>query len=441
MTPSPHVEDPYERVDALLGLGKSAEAIRILTIALASDPQDADLLTQLAWAHRQAGDRVEAVRAAERAIAADPEFGRPYQILAWARWDQGNSHAALEAARTAARLDPENGYAWSAIAFMAGWMGRRDEAERARREATRLEPESPGVWLNAGSFGQGEDELLAQRRALELAPEESMSNNNYAFGLMRRGQFTGAIPYLERALTADPANTRAYGNLATALCRSGRVDEGLEMRRRLYAGLLQEADEALTKDPTTAWAIRQRARMLLADKRSFNDEARELARRACEVDPENPSSWSVMTLAELSVGDLEQALRAAETEARLEPDSPQGLEQFADIAVLSGNAQRARACADELSARFPGTQEARAAGAAAALAEGDYDAAEEAYSELLLVRATDCCSNALLALTLGRAGKIGSARRSLSNAKLTRPGCTKIAVVERELDAAESLEL
>ena len=130
MTPSPHVEDPYERVDALLGLGKSAEAIRILTIALASDPQDADLLTQLAWAHRQAGDRVEAVRAAERAIAADPEFGRPYQILAWARWDQGNSHAALEAARTAARLDPENGYAWSAIAFMAGWMGRRDEAER-----------------------------------------------------------------------------------------------------------------------------------------------------------------------------------------------------------------------------------------------------------------------------------------------------------------------
>jgi tetratricopeptide (TPR) repeat protein len=431
-------EDPYERVDALLRLGKFAEAIRILNIALASDPQDADLLNQLAWAHRESDDPTEAVKAAERAIAADPEFGRPYRALAWARWDLGNSRAALEAARMATRLDPEDAQSWAAIAFMAGAMGLLEEADSARREATRLEPEAPYVWLGAGSFAQGDEESAAQRRALELAPEDCMANNNYGYGLMRRGQFSDAIPYLERALIADPGSVRPLANLATALSRSGRVEEGQRIRRRLYESALQKADEALAKDPHDVRAIRRRANMLLAQNRRSNHEARELARRACELDPENPSSWSLRAQAEMSVGDLDEALRAAESGLRIEPDVPQPLEQLADVAALSGRADAARACADELVARFPGTLEALAGAAAAALAEGDYGSAQTIYTELLQLRATDCCTNVLLALTLLRAGKLEAAHRSLEDAQLTRPGCTKIAVVEREFDAARN---
>ncbi len=429
-------EDPFARVGALLELGKSAEAIRLLAAALASDPEDTDLLTQLAWAHFQLLEYSQAEVAAQNAIASDPEHAPAHRALAWARWNLGDRRGALVAARTAAELDPESAHAWSAIAFIAGRMGRRREARRAGRKATALEPESPEIWLESGAFGQSDEELEAQRRALELAPEVSMSNNNYGYGLLRRGRFEEAVAFFEKALELDPGNRLALGNLARALRHCGRVEEALAAERYLDTMLLRETDSALENDPNTGWALRRQGWLLV--EQGKKQEGLELLRRACDEDPENASTWSRRSNAELAVGNVEEARRAAEKVIVLEPDFPDGLEVLADIAVLAGDPATARACASELEQRFAGTDQMLAAAASAALAEGELELAEKTYRDLLRSRATDCCTHALLGLTLTRAGEYEAARASLETAKISHPACPKIGFVERELDAVRS---
>lgn len=110
------------RGDALIGLGRTAEAVANYEDALSADPSLTDLRGRIdalrfkaledevavARKARDAGRFDDAVAAYQRAIAASPDSGFLYRELASTEQRQGKSADALEHARKAAALDPSD---------------------------------------------------------------------------------------------------------------------------------------------------------------------------------------------------------------------------------------------------------------------------------------------------------------------------------------------
>ncbi|MGE5816221.1 MAG: tetratricopeptide repeat protein [Acidobacteriota bacterium] len=110
------------RGDALLGLGRTADAVANYEDALSVDSSLAGLRGRIdalrfkavedevgvARKARDAGHLEEAVTAYQRAIASSPESGFLYRELASVEQRSGNSAQALEHARKAAAIDPSD---------------------------------------------------------------------------------------------------------------------------------------------------------------------------------------------------------------------------------------------------------------------------------------------------------------------------------------------
>ena len=94
------------RVQALLELGRVADAIQELTPAIASDPTNATLLVMLSEALLRAGRPAEAERLARDAITRAPQWASSYRALGRALGDLGDPTGARGAFEHAVAIDP-----------------------------------------------------------------------------------------------------------------------------------------------------------------------------------------------------------------------------------------------------------------------------------------------------------------------------------------------
>ena len=153
--------------------------------------------------------------------------------------------------RRAVDLDPEYASAWASLSYCYlnqganGWVPFAEGAERARetaRRALEVEPE-----LAAGHWALGSVHMYydwdwkaaesCMRRALRLAPEDSLLAVSAATLLLNLGQVEEARRLVRRALALDPLNAGAHVavRLAGEPCRASgrgraRVPEGARAR-------------------------------------------------------------------------------------------------------------------------------------------------------------------------------------------------------------------
>ncbi len=140
--------------DALLGLGRPAEALKAFQAALAADPSLAvaaarvqmlqlrTLQEEIARARQaaDAGRYEEARQAYQRALAASPESAFLYRDLGGVERKQGNARAALDAFRKAVALDPTDARSLVQIGELLEGQGDFDGAVQAYAQAVALEP-------------------------------------------------------------------------------------------------------------------------------------------------------------------------------------------------------------------------------------------------------------------------------------------------------------
>ena len=88
------------------------------------------------------------------------------------------------------------------------------------------------------------DSYAAFGNVLQQAPENAFSNNNYGEFLMEHGRIQESIPYLEKAVAANPLATPFASNLGLALLLLDRPDEALQCldaaRRRVPSAINNE---------------------------------------------------------------------------------------------------------------------------------------------------------------------------------------------------------
>jgi tetratricopeptide (TPR) repeat protein len=189
---------PAARADALLELGRYAEAIPWLERAIADDPQSLEPRCQLGLAFVRLRHYGRALQAAERAVAVAPDHNWPHRIR------------ALALLRT----------------------DRHQEALAAAHQAVRLAPELPDVYVICSEAELANDHKEAARsaaeRAVSLAPEWAVARGALGEVLLELGQLASAEEQYRQALALDPLSFTAMNNLGVVLQRQGREREAME---------------------------------------------------------------------------------------------------------------------------------------------------------------------------------------------------------------------
>lgn len=256
---------------------------------------------------------------------------------------------ALEAFRNAARLDPENANAWAGICdvigiapdYMAsppewtaegraagqrslaldpenlealialGWLEysrelRAARAEKMLKHALALNPDSVRIrrrlgllWLGMGRFRQAEQQM---RTAIQMEPLSLIGKINLAEVYSYEGEYSKVIRVLEEVLHAQPNYVLGRVMMASALSKSNRCREALEIVRLLR----EEPDAAGWEMPNLSIEVRcgvtKRARSYL--NRAQND----------------PSAWTIafeLRQWPLTYLGLERSTRESPSSARM----------------------------------------------------------------------------------------------------------------------------
>jgi TolB-like protein/thioredoxin-like negative regulator of GroEL len=212
---------------------------------------------------------------------------------------------AIEYLKQAIVLDPDFAAAHSALAasylFQVWSEGLPNDEQVAKaephiRRALELDPEDSGIQVNWAGFnirkGDNATAQAAIERAIELNPNNARA---YAFGawfqLWTMRNPAAAVDLARKAVELDPVSSGATGGLAEALLVAGRFQESESQLRDLIA-----------KAPRYFDALRIFGNL---QREAYNhyDEAIKAYREALSLDPENAFVSMHMAAAYTALGD------------------------------------------------------------------------------------------------------------------------------------------
>jgi putative PEP-CTERM system TPR-repeat lipoprotein len=340
-------------------------------------PNDPDLRRRLAVARVATRDLEGGAVAFEESLELAPDNLEVYAQLFSVRMQLDDAGEALEVAQRVQSQFPSRsaGHTLSGIAHLA--LGDRDRAKQAFREATEVEPDNPEA---AGN--------LARLLTLE-------------------GEIDSARVVFERALTAQPGHLPtllAYAELETSAGDVGKAENLLEAavelnqeaetpRIKLAILKLQRGSPAETlqlTEPILIKGVRSRelletvglARFETGDHKGALDIFEDMV----AADPNDPKAHEYRMLALERNGLTPEALSAAERVLELDPNVTPA--RFARVRYLAqlGRMDEAKAALQPLKEEFSDDVHILVVEGRIALAEGRFDAADEALERAFTLR-------------------------------------------------------
>ena len=198
--------------------------------ALDRDPRYFFALFNLALAHQQLGQMVDARKRYDQALALEPDNAQVLCNLAWLDYRDGGFEDAArrfaEAARIAVGRPAEAAEYWFDIGAVREKQARHAEARRAYEQALTADEGNYGARYNLGTLYLGP--LNAGPASLALARE-----------------------HLEKATTLEPKRMEAWLNLA--LCRERQGDAGAEAAFERAVAVAQPNQVALARWRRALW--------------------------------------------------------------------------------------------------------------------------------------------------------------------------------------------
>ena len=196
--------------------GGSAEALRLVSRALESDPRYAFAATLAGSCHLQN---------VTQGWAADPksEFAEGLRLLQLALSIDGNDHLAL-----------------SMLGYAAGWSGDFDTAIEMVDRAVASNPNAAFAWgLRGWAYrvaGKPEEAIRSFERAVRLSPFDPLlfvRLTGMGVAFVGLGRFDDAVAAAKKALSQNRTFAAAYRCLTTAMAHLGREAEAREAAARL----------------------------------------------------------------------------------------------------------------------------------------------------------------------------------------------------------------
>ena len=244
----------------------------------------------------------EALPLFEAAAAQKPAEFRPRYYLAESQLQTGDYSKAEESYKQAAALDPKSAGSQLGMAQALVQQGKVAEADPYFRQAAQLEPKYRDYLLE---LAQLYEKASQTREAIEIYrefPENAAAQARLGELLLESKKFEDAVPRLEEAYGKD-ASAANRSALAAAYVFTGKLDKALPL-----------LDQAVTAEPAN-YDLRLMYARALRDKRQFQPAARQFY-EAAKLKPAEPRPWTELGGMLYMSGDLPQALAAFEQAAK-----------------------------------------------------------------------------------------------------------------------------
>jgi tetratricopeptide (TPR) repeat protein len=282
--------------------GKTVEAIRYFTAALALRPRNAGIYVNRGAALRDAGELDAAIADFREALALAPEYAMPRRTLGDALRDKGRLDEAIAEYRDAIRLKKDFPEAHCNLGNVLRRKGQLDEAIAEFREAIATKQDFPELYrahysLGLALYQKGQlDNAIAEfREAIRVKKDFAEAHRNLGILLQRKGQLDEAVAMLRTAIKLDPKNVRARGSLALALRMQGKLEQAIAEYRQAIK--LDPKDARLRNNLATALGSQGRLDETIAQLQS-----------AIELDPKLATAHSNLGAALYRQGKLDQAI-------------------------------------------------------------------------------------------------------------------------------------
>jgi tetratricopeptide (TPR) repeat protein len=218
------------RGEALIAVGKNAEAEAALRQAIQADPKSALAYSRLARAQLALARPADAVSSAKKATELDASFGEGFAILgvAMVAQDPKSWSDAIAQAQQGAFLDPENPHVQNAVGKIFEANGQYEQAANAYRRAVTADPAyGPARFsLIQAELNRGNrDAAIAEAKKIAAGGATSPDIERLiGEDAVRRQDHTAAIPYLERATKGLPGNPDGWALLGYAYRANRQYD-------------------------------------------------------------------------------------------------------------------------------------------------------------------------------------------------------------------------
>jgi tetratricopeptide (TPR) repeat protein len=216
---------------ALMGLGRCAEALASYGAALGLQPDLAIALSCSAAALRELGRPQEALSHADAAIALQPTTDA-YCHRGAALRDLGRFAEAVASFDQAIAMDARCIEAHNYRGMALQQLQRPVEALASFDRALALRPQSAELHNNRGNMlrqlRRTSEALASFERAIALQPTFAAAYNNRGLVLQALQRYREAASSYERALALQPDFAEAHNNLGTVQCELGQAAEALD---------------------------------------------------------------------------------------------------------------------------------------------------------------------------------------------------------------------
>ncbi|MEI6745200.1 MAG: tetratricopeptide repeat protein [Methylococcaceae bacterium] len=237
--------------------------------------KDLERLYQTIWAQEVKGERKAVVLPTENeqmlkpTKATMPSNESVAQLLAL--YNQGLFAEVVSNAQALVAEFPHYSFGWKALGVALQSLGRTEESLAANKKAVELQPNDAETHSNL-AFSLWEIKLLSDAkksclRALELNPNLAAAHCNLGNVLKEQSDLIGAEKSYRRALELKPTLENVYGNLGTILCDQNKLVEA----EKVYKNALHYS---LKKSYLNDWIY---TRIKLCDWKEITEDLEKLS--------------------------------------------------------------------------------------------------------------------------------------------------------------------
>jgi len=315
-----------------IALGRAADAVPPLKLAISADPRHGAALEHLGLAHLMLGEYPDAERALRAAAALPRAPASVFMRLGSSMLHQARPVEAVAALQRALVLDPQDADSHLTLGLAFAQSGDVAAARSRFETALALSPGHVGAMFNLGVMDLDQDAMEDAgkwfERVLSRQPRNIDAHINLGLVLQKQQRLDDAIASFNKALSLDPSNAKADNNLARTLALQGK----LEQAREHYLAALRAAPGFVSAHEGLAY---------VCASLGYVGEAVTHFRVTVEAEPANSNAMSALAGALFEAGELEQAEATARRACELSPSAPAAYATLANVHVVRGELDHA----------------------------------------------------------------------------------------------------